>query len=115
MVPTKSDLVKKGQAVSSCMLDTSVFTVLGVGAGLIAFFRTRKKRHFVALATVGTFTDMFYGYYGSCRHLRNDYENCKVSYDRHYPEEKVPSMYGELYIPRFANLDDYTTEKPKGK
>ena len=103
------------QAVSSCMLDTSVFTVIGVGTGLVAFFRTRKKRHFVIAAAAGTVADMVYGYYGSCRPLRNDYDKCKASYDENFPQEKAPSPFDDFSVPKFANLDDYTTEKPKGK
>ena len=112
MVLTKEDVATKGAAVTSCMLDTSMFTVLGVGTGLAICLRTKSKRHFVYATAIGTVSDLFVGYYGSCRPLREDYLKCKESFESENSTGKLPSN-GEFSFPQFTNWNDYTTEKPK--
>ena len=114
MVLTKNDIVAKGGAVTTCMLDTSMFTVLGVGTGLALFLRTKVVRHFVIATAVGTCTDLFVGYYGTCRPLREDYLKCKENFEKLHPTEKQQPN-GAFALPQFANWDNYTTDNPKDK
>lgn len=106
---SKEEISKKGVLVSQCMLDNSLYTVLGVFAGVAIFSRTRIKRHFVIAITAGTFADLLIGYHGTCRPLREDFELAKAEYELVYPPVKAQSI-----IPSFIRYKggEYTTTKP---
>lgn len=115
--PTKSlrEIKDMGGNVAGCMLDNSALTVVGVFAGLGIFFRTKVKRHFLIAVTFGTVADLFVGYYGTCRPLREDYEACRAAYDLANPAApSPPSFLPKINFPQFANLSrDYTTTPPE--
>lgn len=106
---SKEEISKKGILVSQCMLDNSLYTVLGVCSGVAIFSKTRVKRHFVIAITAGTFADLFIGYHGTCRPLREDFELAKAEYELVYPPIKTQSI-----IPSFLRYKggEYTTIKP---
>jgi hypothetical protein len=106
---SKEEISKKGVLVSQCMLDNSLYTVLGVCSGVAIFSKTRIKRHFVIAITAGTFADLVIGYFGTCRPLREDFELAKAEY-----ELVNPSVKAQPVIPSYLRYKggEYTTIKP---
>jgi hypothetical protein len=107
---TKKEVSEKGILVSKCMLDNSLYTVLSVGIGLAIFMRTKSKRHFIYSISLGTFTDLCVGFYGTCRPLREDFEAAKANYELINPPVKQPSIIQNLFRPFKAS--EMTTVKP---
>lgn len=97
---TKEEVSSKGILVSQCVLDNNVYTVLGVLSGIGIFYKTKSKRHFVIAITIGTAADVITGYYGTCRVLRDDYEQTKAAYELIHPPVKSPSLFGNFVTPR---------------
>jgi hypothetical protein len=87
---SKDDLKNKGIEVSNCLLDQSTFTVIGVLGGLAVFYKTRNKRHFFAAAGGGTISDVFVGYYGTCRPLIAEYLAVKADHESRNPIDTNP-------------------------
>lgn len=97
---SKEEVSNKGILVSKCVLDHNNYTVVGVLSGIAIFYKTRIKRHFVIAITVGTAADMIMGYYGTCRPLRDDYQQSKAAYELIHPPVKSTSFFGDFLIPR---------------
>ena len=95
---SKEEVSSKGILVSQCVLDNNVYTVLLSGIGI--FYKTKSKRHFVIAITIGTAADVITGYYGTCRVLRDDYEQTKAAYELIHPPVKSPSLFGSFGTPR---------------
>ena len=70
------DLKLKGEAVSHCMLEQSMFTVLGVLSGVALGVRRKAIKPFVGLSLLGTTMDLGYGQIIACRDLIDDYNEC---------------------------------------
>jgi|TARA_B110000090_G_scaffold161286_1_gene177942 hypothetical protein len=70
-------VVRQGELLSACMLQQSMFTVVGVGIGLAVGLQRKNLRPFVAWSMMGTLGDMGYGYLHACRPIIEEYEECK--------------------------------------
>jgi len=64
----------KGQLVSACVLQQSMFTFAGVGVGLALGLQRRNLRPFVYCVTAGTLSDAIYAYMFVCRSVIADYQ-----------------------------------------
>ena len=78
---SKEDVAKKASLVNVCMLENSMFTVVGVAAGSAVSIKMRKVRPFIVGVTLGTLGDMTYGYLYSCRSFIDDYNKSKAAYE----------------------------------
>ena len=76
--PTPEEISAKGLQVSECMLANSTFTIIGVVVGTFFGLRRKHLRPFVYAITIGTFSDLFYGYTMNCRPMINDYNRAKL-------------------------------------
>ena len=79
---TKESLQEKGRLSSACMLQQSMFTVVGVGIGLAFGLRSKNVKPFLLGAFGGTLGDYGYGILYACKSVIEDYQKCKVEYDR---------------------------------
>jgi hypothetical protein len=75
------------------MLGNQVFTVLGVAIGVGFAFRNRGTgrniwRPFIISISVGSFTDLLYGYCGNCRILIEEYDAMKRIHKEANPVNK---------------------------
>ena len=84
---TKDTLQEKGKLSSACMLQQSMFTVVGVGAGLALALRTKNIKPFLLGAFGGTVGDYSYGLFYACKGVIEDYQKCKQDYDKIVKEE----------------------------
>ena len=79
---TKELLQEKGTVSSACMLQQSMFTVVGVGAGLALALKMKNIRPFLLGAFGGTVGDYSYGLLYACKDVLEDYQRCKADYDK---------------------------------
>jgi hypothetical protein len=75
----KELLKAKGVNVSECMLGNSVCTIVGVCGGMYLGIKRKNLRPFVYAITAGSAGDLFYGYYGNCREMIEDYRLAKTA------------------------------------
>lgn len=66
-------LQSKGQLLTACMLQQSMFTFASVGVGLALGIQRRNLRPFVYCITAGTIADAFYGYTVACKDVIKDF------------------------------------------
>ena len=62
-----------GMKVSNCLLESSMCLVVGLGIGTALSIQRKNLRPFVIGCTLGTMSDMVYGYCISCKPLIDDY------------------------------------------
>lgn len=75
----KSETLKlKAKLVSTCMLENSMFFVVGCGVGLALGLQRKSLRPFVYSITLGTIGDMLYGYTMDCRPFIEDYQRAQA-------------------------------------
>lgn len=74
-------LSAKGRAVSDCLLDSSMFTALGVLVGTGFGVRQRNLRPLVAYSMIGTLTDIMYGYRVKCHTVIEDLKQSREKFD----------------------------------
>ena len=79
---TKEALQEKGKVSSACMLQQSMFTVVGVGVGLALGLRSKNIKPFLLATFTGTVGDYSYGLLYACKDVIEDYQKCKLEYDR---------------------------------
>ena len=72
-------LQARGQLVSACMLQQSMFSFLCVGVGLALGLQRKTLRPFIYAVTAGTLADATYGYMFACREAIEDYNKCKAA------------------------------------
>jgi hypothetical protein len=72
-----STLKEKQIAVSNCMLEQTMGTVVGVGAGLAYGLSVKKLLPFVLITTAGSAADLAYGYYHACTDVIDDFNAAK--------------------------------------
>ena len=63
------------------MLEQTMGTVVGVAAGLAIGVSTKKVKPFLVLATLGSASDLAYGYYSACTDLIDDFNAAKKAHD----------------------------------
>lgn len=65
-------LASKGKLVTACVLDNSIFTVVGVVGGTILGVRRRHFRPLVSFSLAGSFADLIFGYLVGCQAVIED-------------------------------------------
>jgi len=60
------EMKEKGMAVSNCMLEQTMGTVVGVAAGLAIGLRMKSVKPLILTSFMGSTADLGYGYYNAC-------------------------------------------------
>ena len=68
-----------GQAVSTCILNNSYFTVAFVVAGTIFGVKKKSYKPLMAAGLLGAFSDAAFGYFYSCRDIIKAYEKSRAA------------------------------------
>jgi len=66
-----------GERLSACMLQQSMFTVVGVAAGMAISLRTKNTKYFILTSLMGTSADFLYGGMVECREIIDQYRACE--------------------------------------
>jgi hypothetical protein len=74
-----SSQAPNGQAVSTCILNNSYFTVAFVVAGTIFGVRKKSYRPLMAAGLLGAISDAAFGYFYSCRDIIDAYEKSRAA------------------------------------
>ena len=84
---TEESLAKVGRRLSSCMLDRYAITTSAVILGVFLGARKKNLRPFVSCVTIGTLSDLAYGYFFCCKDVIAEYSEMK----QHFDEQKLKS------------------------
>ena len=78
---TDASVAKLGRELSNCMLERYAITTASVILGTVLGLKQKNLRPFVSCVTIGTLSDLAYGYFFCCKDLLNKYEAAKRSLD----------------------------------
>ena len=62
-----------GQALSNCMLEQTMGTVVGVAVGTALGLRTKSFKPLILTGFLGNAADLTYGYFNGCADMIEDY------------------------------------------
>ena len=71
--------VSKGALMTNCILESSFFFALGIGAGVFYAVKKKNAKMFFATVSIGTALDFMYGYNVKCKTLVDDYNQSKAA------------------------------------
>ena len=81
-IQTEASVAKLGRDLSNCMLERYAITTASVVLGTVLGLRQKNLRPFVSCVTIGTLSDLAYGYFFCCKDLLNKYEIAKQALDK---------------------------------
>lgn len=102
----EAELVAKGKLVSECLLNNSMFTIVGVAAGTVIGIRRKGFRPLVEYSLIGTMGDLYYGYRFKCVDVIEDVRLSREKFD----QDKLARAKAETYSGGDASPPDFAGE-----
>jgi hypothetical protein len=77
-----ADFKAYGEAMSNCMLEQTMGTVVGVAVGTALGLKTKSLKPLFVTGFIGSTADLGYGYFNACADMCQDYLVMKRARDK---------------------------------